>query len=99
MVGTNVMIAGLAWQVFTILIFMILCAEYAYRVSRSTREQDNTYADLRQSKMFKYYLYSLTFAILCILTRSVYRLIELSQGWEGELISRSFHPVVSNTPH
>jgi hypothetical protein len=85
--GTNIMIAGLAFQVFTIALFMLLCAEYAYRVVTSGRELDPAYAHLRDTKRFKGFLWMIAFTTVCIQIRSIYRLIELSQGWEGELIS------------
>lgn len=85
--GTNVMIAGLAFQVFTLALFMLLCAEYAFRVVTSGRQLNPTFAHLRDSKQFKGFLGMIAFATVCIQIRSVYRLIELSQGWEGALIA------------
>lgn len=80
------MVAGLASQVFTLALFIFLAGEYAYRVITSGRQLDPMYAHLRGSKKFLGFLGALTAATLCILVRSVYRLIELSQGWEGQLI-------------
>ena len=91
--GTNVMLAGLASQVLTLSIFMILCAEYAWRVRTSGRKLDPMHAHLRSSRRFKGFMIALAVATICIMIRSIYRLIELSQGWHGELISTSLpHP-------
>ncbi|KAF8247465.1 RTA1-domain-containing protein [Wilcoxina mikolae CBS 423.85] len=85
--GTHIMVAGLASQVFTLSIFILLAGEYAHRVITSGRQLDPMYAHLRGSKKFLGFLAALSFATLCIMIRSIYRLIELSQGWGGALIS------------
>ncbi|KAF2793980.1 RTA1-domain-containing protein [Melanomma pulvis-pyrius CBS 109.77] len=91
-VGNNIMIAGLAVQVFTLLVFIILAADFAWRTFRrtktlgSTDALDPTHARLRASWAFKGFLIALSFATLCIFTRSVYRVAELSEGWTGRLI-------------
>jgi hypothetical protein len=42
---------------------------------------------LRRSFKFKLLLFSLTISAILIFMRSVYRVIELSEGWKGELMS------------
>lgn len=84
--GTNIMVAGLAFQVFTLTLFMILCGEYAYRVITSGRQLNPTFAHLRDTRRFKGFLGMIAFATVCIQIRSIYRLIELSQGWHGALV-------------
>lgn len=80
------MLAGLSFQVFTLSLFIILCAEYAYRVVRSQNELNETHAKLRASKKFRAFLGALTLSTICIMIRSVYRVIEMAQGFEGSLI-------------
>jgi hypothetical protein len=90
--GNNIMIAGLAFQVVTLVLFMILATDFAIktwlRVSRMGKEEalDPKHAALRSSFKFRAFLFALAFATLCIFTRSVYRVAELSQGWQGHLI-------------
>lgn len=90
--GNNIMIAGLAMQVFTLAIFIILSLDFAFktfgriRSMGSTAALDQTHAQLRASWKFKGFLIALSFATLCIFTRSVYRVAELSEGWNGHLI-------------
>lgn len=90
--GNNIMIAGLSVQVFTLAVFIILALDFAIRTIRRTRELggqnalDPTHAKLRSSWTFKGFLIALSFATLCIFTRSVYRVAELSEGWNGHLI-------------
>lgn len=85
------MVAGLAFQVATLFIFMLLCADFGLRTRRRLRELgeaalDPTHAKLRSSWAFKGFLGALALATLCIFIRSVYRVAELSEGWEGALI-------------
>ena len=47
---------------------------------------DPSHARLRGSTMFRCFVLALAFATLCIFIRSVYRVAELSEGWEGALI-------------
>ncbi|KAI9828207.1 MAG: hypothetical protein M1819_004600 [Sarea resinae] len=90
--GDHVMVAGLAFQVFTLLLFMLLATDFAVRtLSRMRRlgadgALDPTHARLRASYKFRGFLVALTLATVCIFVRSVYRVAELSEGWEGALI-------------
>ena len=90
--GNNIMIAGLSVQVITLFIFMVLAGDFAMRTIRRTKELgaqnalDPTHARLRSSWAFKGFLIALSFATICIFTRSVYRVAELSEGWNGHLI-------------
>lgn len=95
--GNNIMIAGLAFQVFTLLIFMCFCIDFAIR----TRRRFNALGDagfnqspaalaLRGSLKFKGFLGALALATICIFWRSVYRVVELGEGWEGDLIKRQW---------
>ncbi|OQN96396.1 hypothetical protein B0A48_17648 [Cryoendolithus antarcticus] len=70
--GNHIMQAGLAFQVLTLLIFIILASDFTFK----------TYS----RRKFQLFLCALCFATLCIFTRSVYRVAELSEGWTGRLI-------------
>ncbi|KAF2113959.1 RTA1 like protein-domain-containing protein [Lophiotrema nucula] len=91
-VGNNIMIAGLAVQVITLFIFICLATDFAVRTVRRIKTMgaqnalDPTHARLRASWKFKGFMIALSFATLCIFTRSVYRVAELSEGWNGHLI-------------
>lgn len=91
-VGDHIMVAGLAFQVLTLLVFMMLSADFALRTVRRRRQMgsvdafDQSHEALRRSKRFRGFLLALAFSTLCIFTRSVYRVAELSEGWTGHLI-------------
>jgi len=91
--GDNIMIAGLAFQVLTLLIFIICCTDFALRTHRRYRQlgaaafdQDVAAQKLRGSLLFKGFLAALTIATIGIFWRSVYRVAELSRGWDGPLM-------------
>lgn len=90
-VGNNIMIAGLSVQVVTLFIFICLAIDFSLRTVRRHKAMgaaalDATHAKLRASWAFKGFLVALSFATVCIFTRSVYRVAELSEGWTGRLI-------------
>jgi len=89
--GDHIMVAGLAFQVFTLLVFMLLCLDFALKTLRRLRTMgdaalDPRHAQLRQSLTFRAFLVALSLATLCIFIRSVYRVVELGEGWSGALI-------------
>ncbi|CAG8948764.1 hypothetical protein HYFRA_00001886 [Hymenoscyphus fraxineus] len=91
--GNSILIAGLAFQVFTLFIFILLCLDFTLRTYRryaslgvSAFEQ----SPVRQSKRFKGFIAALVVATICIFWRSVYRVAELADGWEGSLIKRQW---------
>ncbi|GKT42436.1 sphingoid long-chain base transporter RSB1 [Colletotrichum spaethianum] len=97
--GDNIMIAGLAFQVFTMLILMLVAADFALRIHRRARRAhlpnlsaalDNHPAmvRLRASRRFKAFLSALALATVCIFVRCVFRVVELSGGWTGPLMGR-----------
>jgi hypothetical protein len=88
--GNNIMIAGLAFQVATMLVFILLAADFAWRTyqGRTALGQispDQQPAIIRRSWPFKAFLVALSLSTLCIFTRCVFRVAELSEGWEGHL--------------
>ena len=95
--GDNIMVAGLAFQVFTLLIFMILCIDFAVKtwgryksMGEVAFDQTPMYKALRGGWRFKGFLTGLTLATICIFWRSVYRCAELGEGWQGALIKRQW---------
>jgi hypothetical protein len=76
-IGVDVSLAGLAFQVFTLCIFITLVADYMCR----WRRNGSTILTTR----FKIFAYLLSIAILFILARSAYRIDELSDGYDGSI--------------
>jgi len=93
--GDNIMIAGLAFQVFTLVVFMAVSLDFAVntilrhrRLGDAALDQDQTVRRVRNSKMFRGFLAALALSTICIFWRSVYRVAELAHGWDGELMKR-----------
>ncbi|KAF3403580.1 Sphingoid long-chain base transporter RSB1 [Penicillium rolfsii] len=86
--GDDIMLAGLCFQVFSLLLFIILAVEYFYRVSKSNRTA------LSSNRRFLATTGSLALALILIFTRCVYRIVELSEGWNGYLIGVEVYFIV-----
>ena len=91
-IGDHIMVAGLAFQVFTLLVFIGLAGDFALRTWRrvsavgAEEALDARHEKLRRSSRFRGFMAALALAMLCIFVRSVYRVAELGEGWNGALI-------------
>ncbi|KAI1028168.1 hypothetical protein LB504_012535 [Fusarium proliferatum] len=91
--GDNIMIAGLALQVFTLLVFIGLCADFMMSLHQRKRElgaavvlpQDPALTKVRDSWQFMGFKVALGLAIMLVLWRCSYRVAELNQGWTGPI--------------
>ncbi|KAH8662208.1 RTA-like protein [Xylariales sp. PMI_506] len=89
-IGDYIMIAGLAFQVFTILTFIALTIDFIIRTVQRRKtlgavalDQDPILRRIRNSFMFKACLVALSVATIAILWRCTFRGAELSGGWTG----------------
>nr|POE87941.1 sphingoid long-chain base transporter rsb1 [Quercus suber] len=82
--GKNIMVAGLAFQVFTLVVFGLLAADYAWAVYRHRAHLNPATRELRQSLRFKLFLGALWLSFFCILIRCAYRVAELAGGWSKD---------------
>lgn len=55
--GVHIMVAGLAFQVFSLVLFMILCLEFAWCVRRAPGAKEERFEGLRSSGGFKIFKY------------------------------------------
>lgn len=55
--GVNIMIAGLAMQVVSMFLFMVLGAEYAWRLRQRPSQRNPHFESLRATKLFKAFLW------------------------------------------
>ncbi len=83
--GINLLIAGLSFQVFSLLLFSFCCAEFAYRLWKNPQSWSMEHSKLYESKLFKAFLYGLAVATMTIFIRSCFRVAELSGGFQGSL--------------
>ncbi|EXJ56921.1 hypothetical protein A1O7_07265 [Cladophialophora yegresii CBS 114405] len=97
-VGINVMIAGLASQVVSLVIFIAICAHFGWKVLKNPIKLDPQFTTLRNSRRFKGMLIAIAVAVLTILVRSVYRLAELQQGFDGKLANNELEFMILEGP-
>jgi hypothetical protein len=71
-------LAGLCFQVFTLVVFILLAVDYLCRFYRLPRQAKTTFR-------FKVYLVFMFSSIVLILGRCVYRIDELKDGYSGAL--------------
>ena len=93
--GDNIMIAGLAFQVATLLLFMGFSLDFALHAWKRHRQlgaaafdQSESARRTRGSWLFRGFVGALALSTICIFWRSVYRVAELSNGWDGPLMKR-----------
>ncbi|KAF5877700.1 putative rta1 domain protein [Botrytis fragariae] len=89
--GTDILVAGLSFQVFGLILFMMVAVEYSFKVrGERTRRQAASWA-AGESKMgaserkMRYLCYGLTVATVLILIRSIFRVAELAKGFQSKL--------------
>ncbi|KAF1982750.1 RTA1-domain-containing protein [Aulographum hederae CBS 113979] len=84
--GNNLMIAGLAFQVFTLVIFAVLASEYFFRVWKNRHHLNPETIELRHSLKFKGLLAAIVISYFAILIRCVYRVAEMAGGWGNSIM-------------
>lgn len=92
--GVDIMIAGLASQVFTLTIFAGLCIDFAIKVFRNRHMLAQDRLAYMASVKFKLVTGAMTLAFLCIFARCAYRVAELSGGWGSEIMRKEGEFVV-----
>ncbi|KAK9364243.1 RTA1 like protein-domain-containing protein [Lipomyces starkeyi] len=98
--GTAIMIGGLGFQVAATLLFMLLCLDYYLRIRNHRRLAGQSLSSFAPSwelnieseqqgkqRKAKVFLCAVAAAVLLVFVRSVYRVVELSTGWSGYLMT------------
>lgn len=75
------MLSGLAFQVFTFVVFSVLCAELAFRVYRANSPESLHHKGIN----LHIFEAALLAATVFIIVRSIYRCAELAGGFRGKL--------------
>ncbi|KAI4177292.1 MAG: hypothetical protein LQ348_005848 [Seirophora lacunosa] len=89
--GIDIMIAGLSFQVVSLTVFMALCADYAWAVSKKGGGLRNSRRSLRAklpdfpAGKFHLFIGAIALATLTIYIRSCFRVAELQEGFNGRL--------------
>lgn len=79
--GVDIGLAGLSFQVFTLLFFIVLAAQYGFRYQKDRRNGRINISGL--DGRFKFFLVCLSLSLVLIFIRCAYRIYELSDGYGG----------------
>jgi uncharacterized membrane protein len=85
--GTHIMVAGILFQLASIIVFVSLFIIVIFRTLKSKGEV------LRQKKT-QWIIAAMVLSVVLIVIRSIYRTIELLQGWTGYLITTERYFIV-----
>lgn len=80
-IGTNIMVAGIDFQLASVLVFSTLFILVIYRSVVVLRMPI-----FMQDRDMQLLVGSTTFAVILVIMRSIYRTIELAGGWSGYVI-------------
>ncbi|KAK0492326.1 RTA1 like protein-domain-containing protein [Armillaria luteobubalina] len=100
--GSNVMLAGIVFQLVVITFYAILACEFFVRYTHNRpvarlfarKKRNDSLVTLSSPNLprgvldtkIKMMLFALVFNTLCLFIRSIYRTIELADGWNGRII-------------
>ncbi|TFY79769.1 hypothetical protein EWM64_g4240 [Hericium alpestre] len=92
--GGHIMLGGIVFQLAAIIAYAALATEFLarYWTNRPFRRRVDTLRDAPDKKMhmqprMKLMIFGMVFMTILLFIRSVYRTIELSDGWNGRVIS------------
>ncbi|KAG1737999.1 RTA1 like protein-domain-containing protein [Suillus lakei] len=89
--GGNIMLGGIAAQLFAIVVYVALAVEFLLRRKYNApfRYQVITFGKGQRSmsKDMQRMISAMSFCTICIFIRSVYRTVELADGWSGSVIA------------
>ena len=87
--GTDIMMAGIGWQVVTLFVFGVTAGHYVWRRRRAAGQGHHLSpraARTLHSKRFKLFAFGVATAFLAVFMRCVYRIIEMAGGWGNEIM-------------
>jgi hypothetical protein len=84
--GNHLMLAGLIFQIVSLILFAAACIDFAIRTYRYESWKNPAYSSLRASSRFRGFLWALAISFVTIFVRCVYRVIELGGGWNNHLM-------------
>ena len=84
--GTNLMIAGVIFQVVILVFFGYFLVEYAVRTHRRRDQLSAESLQLFHSTNFRCFMFAVAVAYMGVFIRCVYRIPELTGGWRSELM-------------
>lgn len=87
--GTHIMVAGILFQLAAVIVFSCL---FTWVIVKTL--SNHASAHLLQYRKVQAIIAGTSFSVICVVIRSVYRTIELLQGWDGYLITTQRYFIV-----
>lgn len=84
--GNNLMMAGIVWQVFTLIIFGLLVSDYVTRARKQRSLWSASAVKIANNGRFKLFVSGLVLAYITIFTRCVFRIGEMAKGWGNPIM-------------
>lgn len=84
--GNNMMLAGIVWQVITLLVFGMLVTLYSARVFGHRQSLPGSAYQLWSTLRFKLFASAVALAFITIFVRCVYRIAEMANGWSSAIM-------------
>ncbi|KAF7985352.1 hypothetical protein HWV62_6571 [Athelia sp. TMB] len=88
--GANIMLGGIVSQMIFITVYVLFATEFIWRYYKDSPVHETSKLDgprVAMNKQLKTMIFALAFNTFCLYVRAVYRTIELSDGWNGNVIS------------
>jgi hypothetical protein len=86
--GTNIMVAGIVFQLVSISVFVYCSFDFLRRATRMGLLKVNEMGPIT------YMIGAMVVSVVVIYIRSIYRVVELAEGWDGYLITHEVYFVV-----
>jgi len=93
-IGTNMMIAGVVFQVVILLFFGYFLVEYTVRTYRRRDQLSASAMTLFQKTSFRLFMGAVIVAYVGVFIRCIYRVPELALGWMSELMRNEVEFIV-----
>jgi hypothetical protein len=94
LLGNNLMMAGIAFQVVTLVVFAVMAALYYFRLSRSATHLSAAAESVKNSTGFKLFIGGFLVAFVTILIRCAYRIAEMAGGWRNPIMQNEMEFIV-----
>ncbi|KAJ5985510.1 hypothetical protein N7522_012706 [Penicillium canescens] len=90
-IGSDIMIAGIVWQVITLTVFGLTSAHFLLRIKGAPKEE-LTFEAQRVWKSQKYwsFFWGTTIAFATTYIRCVYRVVEMAGAWKNDIMQDEF---------
>lgn len=84
-VGADIMIAGLVLQAISLVVFLLVVADFAWTCRKGGLDMDSEKRRTRNRVIFKAFMAGMLLASVTVLIRSIFRAAELWGGFSGSL--------------